>query len=54
MAYDDEVVRKLVEYVVVESKDQIKVVFCNGLQVEQQIEQESTGLLSEMEQVVTI
>ena len=54
MAYDDEVVRKLVEYVVVESKDQIKVVFCNGLQVEQQIEQESTGLLSEMEPVVTI
>ena len=49
MAYDDEVVRKLVEYVVVESKDQIKVVFCNGLQVEQQIEQESMGFLSEME-----
>ena len=49
MAYDDEVIRKLVEYVVVESKDQIKVVFCNGLQVEQQIEQESMGFLSEME-----
>lgn len=49
MAYDDEVVRKLVEYVVVESKDQIKVVFCNGLQVEQQIEQESMDFLSGME-----
>ena len=51
MTYDDEVVRQLIECVVVESKDRIKVVFCGGLQVEQQLRQEDMDFLSEMGQI---
>ena len=49
MTYDDEVVRQLIDCVVVESKDRIKVVFCGGLQVEQPLQQEDDmDFLSEM------
>ena len=48
MTYDDEVVRQLIDCVVVESKDRIKVIFCGGLQVEQQLRQEDMDFLSEM------
>ena len=51
MTYDDEVVRQLIDCVVVESKDRIKVVFCGGLQVEQQLRQEDMDFLSEMGQI---
>ena len=51
MVYDDETVRQLLERVVVESKDQIKIVFRGGLQVEQQLRQEDMNFLSEMEQM---
>ena len=51
MTYDDEVVRQLIDCVVVESKDRIKVVFCGGLQVEQPLRQESMDFLSEMGQI---
>ena len=50
MTYD-EVVRQLIDCVVVESKDQIKVVFCGGLQVEQPLRQEDMDFLSEMGQM---
>lgn len=50
MIYDDEVVRQLIECVVVESKDQIKVIFRGGLQVEQPLRQESTDFVSEIGQ----
>ena len=48
MTYDDEVVRQLIDCVVVESKDRIKVIFCGGLQVEQPLQQEDMDFLSEM------
>ena len=49
MTYDDEVVRQLIDCVVVESKDRIKVIFCGGLQVEQPLQQEDDmDFLSEM------
>lgn len=48
MTYDDEVVRQLIDCVVVESKDRIKIVFCGGLQVEQPLQQEDMDFLSEM------
>lgn len=48
MAYDDELVRKLIKCVVVESKDQIKVIFCGGLQVEQPLRQEYMDFVSDM------
>ena len=51
MTYDDEMVRQLIECVVVESKDRIKVVFRGGLQVEQPLRQEEMAFLSEMGQV---
>lgn len=51
MTYDDEVVRQLIDCVVVESKDRIKVVFCGGLQVEQPLRQEDMDFLSEMGQI---
>ena len=51
MTYDDEEVRQLIDCVVVESKDRIKVVFCGGLQVEQPLRQESMDFLSEMGQI---
>ena len=33
MAYDDQIVRQILECVIVESKEQIKVVFIGGLEV---------------------
>ena len=48
MAYDDELVRKLIKCVVVESEDQIKVVFCGGLQVEQPLRQDYMDFVSDM------
>ena len=48
---NDEVVRQLIDCVVVESMDRIKVVFCGGLQVEQQLRQEDMDFLSEMGQI---
>ena len=51
LTYDDEVVRKLIECVVVESKDQVKIIFRGGLQVEQTLRQESIDFLSEMGQM---
>ena len=51
MTYDDEEVRQLIDCVVVESKDRIKVVFCGGLQVEQPLRQEDMNFLSEMGQI---
>ena len=51
MTYDDEVVRQLIDCVVVESKDRIKVVFCGGLQVEQPLRQECIDFVSEIGQI---
>ena len=38
MIYDDKIVRELIECVVVESKEKIKVIFVGGLEIEQPIE----------------
>ncbi|QQR31864.1 hypothetical protein I5Q82_09565 [Acutalibacter muris] len=38
MVYDDRLVRQVLECVVVESKEKIKVIFAGGLEVEQAIE----------------
>ena len=51
MKYDDEVVRQLIDCVVVESRGQVKVIFRGGLQVEQPLRQESTDFVSEMEPI---
>ena len=51
MTYDDEVVRQLIDCVVVESKDQVKVIFRGGLQVEQPLRQESVDFVFEMEPI---
>lgn len=40
ITYDDEIVRQLIDCVVVESKEQIKIVFRGGLQVETTMRQE--------------
>lgn len=37
MEYDDEIVRQILECVVVESKNEIKVVFVDGLEVCEQL-----------------
>ncbi|WP_322174940.1 hypothetical protein [Acutalibacter caecimuris] len=37
MEYDDRLVRQVLECVVVESKEKIKVIFAGGLEVEQTI-----------------
>ena len=41
ITYDDEIVRQLIDCVVVESKEQVKVIFLGGLQVLQSIQQEN-------------
>lgn len=38
MAYNDTLVRQILDTVVVESKDKIKVVFTGGYEVEQELE----------------
>ena len=48
MAYNDEVVRKLVECVVIESKDQIKVVFRDGMEMEQTLKNENIHWLTNL------
>lgn len=37
LTYDDQIIRQILECVVVESKEKIKVVFVGGLEVEQRI-----------------
>ena len=37
MEYDDQIVRQIIENVVVESKDEISVVFIGGLEVREQL-----------------
>ena len=54
MTYDDEVVRQLIDCVVVESKDRIKVIFRGGLQAEQRLRQESMDFQLEMGQIPVI
>ena len=51
MAYNDEVVRKLIECVVIESKDQIKVVFRDGMEMKQTLRRESIDFLPDMGQM---
>ena len=51
MAYNDEVVRKLIECVVIESKDQIKVVFRDGMEMKQTLRRESIDYLPDMGQM---
>lgn len=46
MTYNDEVVRKLIECVVIESKNQIKVVFRDGTQMEQTLQDENIHWLT--------
>ena len=48
MAYNDEVVRKLVECVVIESKDQIKVVFRDGIEMEQTLQNKNIQWLTNL------
>ena len=48
MAYNDEVVRKLIECVVIESKDQIKVVFRDGMEMEQTLQNENIHWLTNL------
>ena len=51
MAYNDEVVKKLIECVVIESKDQIKVVFRDGMEMKQTLQRESIDYLPDMGQM---
>ena len=37
MRYDDQIVRQIIECVVVESKDRIKVIFIGGLEVTEEL-----------------
>lgn len=37
MTYDDQIIRQILECVIVESKEQIKVVFVGGLEVTEQL-----------------
>lgn len=37
--YDDQLIRKIIERVILESKDKIKVVFIGGLEVEQLLDE---------------
>ena len=39
MTFDNEIIRKILQCVIVESKDKIKVVFIDGLEVEEVVEQ---------------
>ena len=48
MAYNDEVVRKLIECVVIESKDQIKVVFRDGIEMEQTLQNKNIQWLTNL------
>lgn len=37
MEYDDQIIRQIIEYVIIESKAEIKVVFVGDLEVKQQL-----------------
>ena len=37
MEYDDQIVRQIIECVIVESKEQIRVIFAGGLEVTQSL-----------------
>ena len=39
MDFDNEIIRKILQCVIVETKDRIKVVFIGGLEVEAEVEQ---------------
>ena len=39
LTFDNEIIRKILQCVIVESKDKIKVVFIGGLEVEEEVEQ---------------
>ena len=39
LTFDNEIIRKILQCVIVESKDKIKVVFIGGLEVEAEVEQ---------------
>ncbi len=39
LTFDNEIIRKILQCVIVESKDRIKVVFLGGLEVEAEVEQ---------------
>lgn len=39
LAFDDQVIRQILQCVVVESKEKIRVVFTGGLEVEAEVEQ---------------
>ncbi len=45
ISYDDEIVRQLIDCVVVESKEQIKIIFRGGLQVGQEIKNEISNFI---------
>lgn len=45
ITYDDEIVRQLIDCVVVESKEQIKIIFRGGLQVEQKLQKENACMI---------
>lgn len=51
MDYDDETIRLLLKQVIVKSKDQIKIVFRGGLQVEQSLQQECIDFVPEIGQI---
>lgn len=38
MKYDDTIIRQMLECIVVENKERIKVVFVSGLEVEQELQ----------------
>lgn len=39
MTFDNEIIRKILQCVIVESKEKIKVVFIGGLEMESEVEQ---------------
>ena len=39
LTFDNEIIRKILQCVIVKSKDRIKVVFLGGLEVESEVEQ---------------
>ena len=48
MTYNDGVVRKLIECVVIESKDQIKVIFRDGMEMEQTLQNKNIQWLTNL------
>ena len=48
ITYDDEIVRQLIDCVVVESKEQIKIVFRGGLQLKQTIKSDGLNFIQSL------